>query len=141
MNVKIEKLDHFGLGITNINNKICFVENALPNEIVTIEILKETKKYFLAKTIDFIEKSPSRIIEKCPFYNECNGCNLEHLSLSKENEFKRRKVQELLVKFAKINPTLVKETIFSDEYNYRNKVTLHGKDNIFGYYKKILMIY
>ena len=87
MNVKIEKLDHFGRGITNINNKICFVENALPNEIVTIEIFKETKKYYLAKTIDFIEKSPFRIIEKCPFYNECNGCNLEHLSFSKENEF------------------------------------------------------
>ena len=136
MNVKIEKLDHFGRGITNINNKICFVENALPNEIVNIEIIKETKKYFLAKTIDFIEKSPSRIIEPCPFYNECGGCNLEHLSFSKENEFKRRKVQELLVKFAKINPTLVKETIFSDEYNYRNKVTLHGKNNIFGYYKE-----
>ena len=136
MNVKIEKLDHFGRGITNINNKICFVENALPNEIVNIEIIKETKKYFLAKTIDFIEKSPSRIIEPCSFYNECGGCNLEHLSFSKENEFKRRKVQELLVKFAKINPTLVKETIFSDEYNYRNKVTLHGKNNIFGYYKE-----
>lgn len=136
MNVKIEKLDHFGRGITNINNKICFVENALPNEIVNIEIIKETKKYFLAKTIDFIEKSPSRIIEPCSFYNECGGCNLEHLSFSKENEFKRRKVQELLVKFAKINPTLVKETTFSDEYNYRNKVTLHGKNNIFGYYKE-----
>lgn len=136
MKVKIEKLDHFGRGITNINNKICFVENALPNEIVNIEIIKETKKYFLAKTIDFIEKSPSRIIEPCPFYNKCGGCNLEHLSFSKENEFKRRKVQELLVKFAKINPTLVKETIFSNEYNYRNKVTFHGNGNIFGYYKE-----
>lgn len=136
MKVKIEKLDHFGRGITNINNKICFVENALPNEIVNIEILKETKKYFLAKTTDFIESSPNRIIEPCPFYNECGGCNLEHLSFSKENEFKRRKVQELLVKFAKINPTLVKETVYSDEYNYRNKVTFHGKDNIFGYYKE-----
>lgn len=136
MNVKIEKLDHFGRGITNINNKICFVENALPNEIVNIKITKETKKYFLAKTIDFIESSPHRIIESCPFYNECGGCNLEHLTYFKENEFKRRKVQELLVKFAKINPTLVKETIFSDEYNYRNKVTFHGNGNIFGYYKE-----
>jgi len=136
MKVKIEKLDHFGRGITNINNKIYFVENALPNEIVNIKITKETKKYFLAKTIDFIESSPHRIIESCPFYNECGGCNLEHLTYFKENEFKRRKVQELLVKFAKINPTLVKETIFSDEYNYRNKVTFHGNGNIFGYYKE-----
>ena len=40
MNVKIEKLDHFGRGITEIDNKICFVENVLPNEIVKINIIK-----------------------------------------------------------------------------------------------------
>ena len=136
MNVKIEKLDHFGRGITEINNKICFVENALPNEIVKINIIKETKKYYVAEVIDFIEKSPNRIIEKCPYYSICGGCDLEHLSFKKENEFKRRKVQELLVKFAKINPTKVKETVFSDEYYYRNKVTFHGKDKQLGYYQK-----
>ena len=27
MKVTIEKLDHFGRGITHINDKICFVEN------------------------------------------------------------------------------------------------------------------
>lgn len=137
MNVKIEKLDHFGRGITEINNKICFVENALPNEIVKINIIKETKKYYVAEVVDFIEKSPNRIIEKCPYYSIfCGGCDLEHLSFKKENEFKRRKVQELLVKFAKINPTKVKETVFSDEYYYRNKVTFHSKDKQLGYYQK-----
>ncbi len=136
MNVKIEKLDHFGRGITEIDNKICFVENALPNEIVKINIIKETKKYYVAEVVDFIEKSPNRIIEKCPYYRICGGCDLEHLSFKKENEFKRRKVQELLVKFAKINPTKVKETVFSDEYYYRNKVTFHGKDKQLGYYQK-----
>lgn len=136
MNVKIEKLDHFGRGIANINNKICFVENALPNEIVSIEIIKETKKYYLAKVVDFTLKSPFRIVEKCPYYHECGGCALEHLAYDKENEFKRRKVQELLAKFAKINPTLINETIYSNEYNYRNKVTFHGDNNSFGYYKR-----
>ena len=88
MNVKIEKLDHFGRGITEIDNKICFVENALPNEIVKINIIKETKKYYVAEVVDFIEKSPNRIIEKCPYYSIfCGGCDLEHLSFKKENEF------------------------------------------------------
>ena len=66
--VTIEKLDHFGRGITEIDNKICFVENALPNEIVKINIIKETKKYYVAEVVDFIEKSPNRIIEKSWFY-------------------------------------------------------------------------
>ena len=38
MKVKIEKLDHFGRGITHINDKICFVKDALPEEIVDIEV-------------------------------------------------------------------------------------------------------
>ncbi len=42
MKVKIEKLDNLGRGITHINNKICFIENAFPNEIVERTINKET---------------------------------------------------------------------------------------------------
>ena len=38
--VLIEKLDHFGRGIVN-EEKILFVENALPKELVEIEIQKE----------------------------------------------------------------------------------------------------
>ena len=49
MEVKIEKLDNFGRGITYLNDKICFVENAYPEEIVEIEILKENKKIIEAK--------------------------------------------------------------------------------------------
>ena len=41
MITNIEKLDNFGRGITYINDKICFVDNALPNEKVEIEITKE----------------------------------------------------------------------------------------------------
>ena len=41
MKVEIEKLDHYGRGITKINDKICFVENALPEEFVEIEIIKD----------------------------------------------------------------------------------------------------
>ena len=51
MKVEVLKLDNFGRGITFINNKICFIENALPSEVVEIEITKETSKYLEAKVI------------------------------------------------------------------------------------------
>ena len=38
MLVKIERLDDFGRGIAFINNKITFIENALEDEIVEVEI-------------------------------------------------------------------------------------------------------
>ena len=47
MKVEVLKLDNFGRGITYINDKICFIKNALPNEIVEISVTKETNKFFI----------------------------------------------------------------------------------------------
>ena len=43
-NVKVEKLDNLGRGIARIDNKIVFIENALPEEVVDIEIIKDKNK-------------------------------------------------------------------------------------------------
>ena len=45
--VKIYELDHQGRGIGKINNKIIFVKNALPNEIVRVKIIKKYLKHLL----------------------------------------------------------------------------------------------
>ena len=87
MEVRIERLDHYGRGITHINNKICFVENTLENEICKIKILNEKNKFIEAKTETIKEKSSDRIEEECPYSNICGGCFLNHMTYKKENEF------------------------------------------------------
>jgi len=136
MKVEVLKLDNFGRGITYINDKICFIENALPNEVVEIEIIKETTKYYNAKVIKYIEKSPLRIEEECPYSNICGGCNLNHICFNEENKFKLNKVKDIMKKYANIDSNLVKEIIYHDRNNYRNKLILHGKDNELGLYKE-----
>ena len=135
MITNIEKLDNFGRGITYINDKICFVDNALPNEKVEIEITKEKKKYLEAKIIKILEKSEDRIKPLCPYSNECGGCNLSHLSYEKENDFKYNKVKDLIKKFIKEDIEL-KGIVYDKEYEYRNKIVLHGNNNVSGQYKK-----
>ena len=41
MEIKIEKFDDFGRGICYIDNKVTFVPNAIPNDLVEIKITKE----------------------------------------------------------------------------------------------------
>ena len=135
MQVKIEKLDHFGRGITYVNQKICFVAKALPNEIVKIKVTKETKKYIEAEIEEWVTTSSYRIPEVCPYAKICGGCDLEHLEYKKENEWKREKVKELLAKFSQIEKVEVKEIKYLSPYHYRNKVTLHGAKNRVGYYQ------
>lgn len=136
MRVKIEKLDHFGRGICYIDGKICFVEDTLPGEEVKVKITLEKKKYMLGKVKDFYSVSSDRVDDLCPYKDKCGGCDLSHLSYKMENEYKCLKVKEILKKYADVDEVLVEDVSFGDEYDYRNKITLHGDHNIIGYYKK-----
>ena len=60
--VEIEKLDHQARGISHINDKIVFVENALPLEKVKVKIVKENKKIMEAVVIEYISRSKDRVI-------------------------------------------------------------------------------
>ena len=138
MNIKekilIEKLDDFGRGIAYINNKITFIRNALPEEIVDVIIIKENKKYNEAKVVNYIKKSKKRIDVKCPYYNNCGGCNLRHISYDDTCNYKIEKVKNLLSKFSDINISL---NIIKNEYilNYRSKIELKINDYDWGYYE------
>ena len=136
MKIEVLKLDNFGRGITYLNDKICFIENALPKEVVEIEIVKETNKYLEAKVTKYIEKSPLRIEEECPYSNICGGCNLNHICFNEENKFKLEKVKSIMNKYANIDPDLVKGIIYHDRNNYRNKLILHGNKESLGLYKE-----
>ena len=54
----IEKLDFNLRGITHIDGKVIFVDNALPGEEVKVDILKDEKTYSIAEVKEYITKSP-----------------------------------------------------------------------------------
>ena len=135
MEVKIEKLDNFGRGITYINDKICFVEGALEGEVVDIDITVDKKKYQEANVINYLKVSDKRVKEDCPFSKVCGGCNLNHMSYSDENDFKKNKIKQLVEKYTSVDSSLVSDIVYDSRSNYRNKIVLHGNKNI-GLYKK-----
>lgn len=125
--VKIEKYDDLGQGITKLNNKICFVKRGIPGEDVEVEITKEKKNYTEGKIKQIIKKSKERVEPICPFYSECGGCDFLHVY---ESEEKRYKIERCINYFGKI------DNFYNTEDNYRNKITLHFKDNKIGFYKE-----
>ena len=134
MSFKINRLDDFGRGITFVDGKICFVNNALLDEEVEIDVTGEKSKYFEAVSKKIIKKSSKRIEPACPFYDLCGGCNTMHMSDEAELEFKRNKVERILKKYAKIEG-VIKELLPTKRVNYRNKVTLKVKDGKLGYFQ------
>lgn len=132
--IKIESLDHYGRGITKLDGKITFIENALPNEIVEIKIDKVKNKYIEGSVLKYIDKSKERINVDCPYYNLCGGCNIMHLSYPNQLKFKQEKIENIVTKY--LNKNIKINNIIGCDINthYRNKVTFQIKENI-GFYK------
>lgn len=133
---EIEKLDHQGRGIIRENGKVIFVENALPDELVQIQITKEKKNLKESKVITYDKKSIDRINPVCPYYNICGGCHIMHMAYEKQLTWKHKKVEEILNKF--IDSALdfkIQPIISCDPFHYRNKVTFQVQKKI-GYYEK-----
>ena len=128
MEVKIEKLDNFGNGITHIDNKIVFVKRALPGEIVDIEIYKEKKDLAFAKIVNIIEPSKDRKKPICPYYDRCGGCDFLHTTDEVEKEFKINKAKYLFNRCDNYYET--------EKLNYRNKIVLHSKNGRYGLYQE-----
>ena len=133
MQVHIDRMDHFGNGIGNINGKIIFVKGALPGETVDVTITKD-KKSFMEGTINtIIYKSSKRVEPFCKYFGVCGGCSLCHLNYENTLEYKKERVKNILYKFdiSKINVIRNENDLY-----YRNKIELKIVDGKLGFYEK-----
>lgn len=134
--LKIEKLDHQGRGISKIDNKPFFIANTLPGEVVKVKILEEKKKYGIGEVESFIKISEKRVKPQCPYFEVCGGCDLQHIKYEDQLTYKKLKIVEIMKKFAGINEEKIKPIISSENpLYYRNKVTFQI-DNGVGFYGK-----
>ena len=131
--IQIKKLDNEGRGIGYFNNKIAFISNALPDEEIEVNFTKEKKKYYEGVTQEIIKKSPLRVIPKCPFYDTCGGCNLMHIGIDSQEDYKLQKSKDILYKFANLDKEIKLIKSNKDLY-YRNKISLKVEDYKWGYY-------
>ena len=136
MSYKIERLDHQGRGITYINGKIAFVKDTLPGEEIELKIIKENSKLIEAEPTSFLKESQLRVKELCPYYKECGGCNLLHMSYEEQIKYKQSKIVDIMKKYAYLNSEVIKQIVPCDrQFHYRNKVTLKVKEKL-GYFKE-----
>lgn len=134
--VKIIKQDHFGNGIAKIDNKLVFVDKALPGDICKIKITKVKKNYVNGKILEILQSSNLRVDVKCPYYEICGGCHVMHEKYEQQLLFKENKVKELINKFTGLSNINYYPIIGNNSFYYRNKVIFHGKNHKLGFYQE-----
>ncbi len=133
--VQIQSIAFGAEGVGRLDNKVCFIEGALPGEKVVFEVLQDKKKYIRGKVLEVLEASDDRTKPVCQYYGICGGCHYQHISYEKELFYKQKQVDELIEKISKIKGFTCLDIVKSPcEYSYRSTVTLHrhkGKTGFF----------
>jgi tRNA/tmRNA/rRNA uracil-C5-methylase (TrmA/RlmC/RlmD family) len=84
------------------DGRVVFVRNALPGELVKVEITESTSKFSRADAVEILEPSPERVVPPCPYAHPrgCGGCDLQHASSAGQRAWKSALVTEHLRRIA-----------------------------------------
>ncbi|EDY87567.1 23S rRNA (uracil-5-)-methyltransferase [gamma proteobacterium HTCC5015] len=126
LELDIERLSFEGRGIAQSQGKTCFVEGALPNERVRAKLTEQRRRFNAGYTLDVIKASPQRVTPPCPHYQQCGGCDLQHLSPQAQTEHKRQSLLDTLARQANIRPhrCLDSAVLNRDGLGYRSRARL-----------------
>lgn len=120
----IKKLGINGEGVGYFKKQVVFVPGALPGEEVVVEATKVHPKFAEARIKKIRVPSPNRIKPQCPIYEQCGGCQLQHLRYDQQLKEKRDLVIQSLERYTKlpIERIEIRETIgMGEPWGYRNK--------------------
>lgn len=115
--VKCIGIDEEGKGIVRIKGKEIHVPNLIEGETAVVELLF-MKNYIKAKVVRIEEKSKDRVTPKCPYFSQCGGCQLQHMSYEGQSEYKQKLIEKLMKPYHKVNDILTMQ----EPYFYRNKI-------------------
>ncbi len=121
--VDIYSLGTSGEGVGRQDGFTVFVPGALPGERVRIKIDEIKKSYATGKLLEVLRTSKDREKPLCPIYEQCGGCQLQHLSYEGQLKIKRQQVIDAVTRIGKQQDLFVEPTIgAASPWNYRNKM-------------------
>ncbi|MDF2876317.1 MAG: rlmCD, partial [Sporomusa sp.] len=121
--IEITGLGHSGEGVGRYQDFTVFVPHALPGETVAAVITTVKKTYAVGRLVTVRTPSPHRITPECVVYNQCGGCQLQHVSYEEQLQSKRQQVVDAVTRIGKLPEVVVHPVLGADSpWYYRNKM-------------------
>lgn len=112
-----------GLALARVEDKVYFIEGAVPGDVVNARVLRDKKRYAMAQMTELITPSPQRIAAVCEHFDYCGGCKWQNLSYATQLEYKGKQVFDALNRLGKQNLTeQVRVYGSAQQYHFRNKL-------------------
>jgi len=112
-----------GKALAKVDDKVLFVQNAVPGDIVDVQVIKKRKSYYEGYVTQYHKLSEIRVKPFCSHFGKCGGCKWQALPYTEQLKYKQREVENNLQRIGKIDLPEIMPIIASkkDQY-YRNKL-------------------
>jgi 23S rRNA (uracil1939-C5)-methyltransferase len=138
LELTIENISHQGEGVAKYQGYTVFVPFGAPGDLVKAQVISAKKDYARAIIKEILQPG-QRVEPKCPWFQECGGCNLQHLNYDIQLAIKTETVRTTLKRIGGISPDIVKDILPTRAWSYRNKlqapVAMHMGQLTAGLYK------
>jgi 23S rRNA (uracil1939-C5)-methyltransferase len=112
-----------GKALARIDNFVTFVTNALPGDVVDIQITRRKKSYQEGYAVHFYSLSDKREKPFCEHFGTCGGCRWQDLKYSQQLYYKQKEVTDIFSRIGKVSFPKVEPAIGSElQKFYRNKL-------------------
>ena len=120
--VKIEKTEFPSIGIGKEENRIIYVKNTFPGQVIKGRVKKKKADYAEVKPLEVIERADYEVAPKCPHFGICGGCSSQTLTYEKQLETLSNEVLELFNKAGVSTGEYEGVTGSASQWEYRNKM-------------------
>ncbi|MBW6408800.1 23S rRNA (uracil(1939)-C(5))-methyltransferase RlmD [Clostridium weizhouense] len=120
--VKIEKSQFPSMGIGTLEDKIIYVKNTFPGQVITGRVKKNRKEYSEVKLIGVDERAEYEIDAPCPHFGVCGGCSSQTLPYEKQLEFLGEEVKALFNEADVTTGEYLGVLGSENQWEYRNKM-------------------
>ena len=122
-NVEIKKIAAEGKSIAYVEDKVLFVPNTVPGDVVDVQVTRKRKSFMEGMVTRTHRLSELRIEPRCAHFGTCGGCKWQNLPYEAQLQFKQQEVIDNLERIGKAELHGVRPIIGAErQYEYRNKL-------------------
>jgi 23S rRNA (uracil1939-C5)-methyltransferase len=129
--IDIKSLDMDARGVGHLADnedgtpgKVVFVEGALPGERVSFEVLRKKKNWESGRMVTLQRASSMRVEPRCPEFDHCGGCSMQHLEPSAQVAIKQRVLEDNLWHIGKVKAETIMRPMYGPTWGYRYRARL-----------------
>ena len=105
------------------DGRVIFVENAVPEDVVDIQVTKKKKAFYEGIAVKFHQYSSKRETPVCEHFTYCGGCQWQHMNYQSQLFYKQQEVVNNLKRLGGIIPEETLSILGCEKpYFYRNKI-------------------